>query len=76
MINPQAVVLGGYLGSLGEHLVPAIQDFLSRRLELAAYADTSVVALDPAVPRTVNGAILAGRDACFYDPLALTRPVS
>ena len=76
LINPEAVVLGGYLGTLGEHLLPTIGESLSRRLELAAYADTSIVALDPVVPRSVNGAILAARDACFYDPLTLTRPVS
>jgi hypothetical protein len=27
------------------------------------------------VPRVVRGAVLAARDACFYDPLHLTRPV-
>lgn len=74
-VNPHAVVLGGFLGRLGEYLLPSLNERIAVRLELEVYAGTTVVAVDQAVPRAVGGAILAARDACFYDPLALTRAV-
>ena len=75
VVNPHAVVLGGFLGPLGEYVLPSLNERIASRLELEGYAGTSIVAVDQAVPRAVGGAILAARDACFYDPLALTRPV-
>ena len=76
MVNPHAVVLGGYLAALSPQLLPTIEERTAGRVDIAAFSATAVVAVDPSVPRVLNGAILSARDACFYDPLALTRPVS
>jgi predicted NBD/HSP70 family sugar kinase len=73
-VNPHAVVLGGFLGALSPYLLPAITERLESRLAIEVYAPTIVVSVNPDTPRDVGGAILAARDACFYDPLALTRP--
>jgi predicted NBD/HSP70 family sugar kinase len=75
-INPHAVILGGYLGVLSPYLLPRLRERLVHRLATPGYADTEILALEGLAPRTVNGATLAARDACFYDPLGLTRPVS
>ena len=75
-VNPDVVLLGGYLGLLSRHLLPSVEKRLSQRLALATYERTEVRGLDQLSARAVNGATLAARDACFYDPLALTRPVS
>ena len=75
-VNPHAVILGGFLGVLSGYLLPRLQERLAHRLALPAYRDTEIMALGGLAPRTVNGAVLAARDACFYAPLALTRPIS
>jgi hypothetical protein len=54
----------------------SIEERIARRLAIPAFAETKVVAVEQDVPRVVGGAVLAARDACFYDPLTLTRPVS
>jgi predicted NBD/HSP70 family sugar kinase len=74
--NPHTVILGGYLGALSAHLMASIEERIARRLAIPAFAETKVVAVDQNVPRVVGGAVLAARDACFYDPLTLTRTVS
>ena len=74
--NPHTVILGGYLGALSTHLMASIEERIARRLAIPAFAATKVVAVDQSVPRVVGGAVLAARDACFYDPLTLTRAVS
>jgi predicted NBD/HSP70 family sugar kinase len=74
--NPHTVILGGYLAALSAHLMPSIEERIADRLAIPAFAGTTVVAVEPTVPRVVGGAVLAARDACFYDPLTLTRPVS
>jgi predicted NBD/HSP70 family sugar kinase len=74
--NPHTIILGGYLGALSAHLMASIEERIARRLAIPAFAETKVVAVDQNVPRVVGGAVLAARDACFYDPLTLTRPVS
>jgi predicted NBD/HSP70 family sugar kinase len=74
-VNPHAVILGGYLGVLSDFLMPSLLDRLGHRLATPAYAGTEVLALAGLRPRTVQGALMSARDACFYDPLALTRPV-
>jgi predicted NBD/HSP70 family sugar kinase len=73
-VNPHAVVLGGFLGALSPFLLPAITERLESRLAIEVYAPTTVVSVKADTPRGVGGAVLAARDACFYDPLALTRP--
>ena len=75
-LNPHAVILGGYLGVLSPYLLPRLRERLAHRLATPGYAETEILALEGLAPRTVNGAVLAARDACFYDPLGLTRPVS
>jgi predicted NBD/HSP70 family sugar kinase len=74
-VNPHAVILGGYLGVLSKFVMPQIQDRLAVRLAEPAYAGTEIMALAELGPRTVQGALLSARDACFYDPLALTKPI-
>ena len=74
--NPHTVILGGYLGALSAHLMASIEERIARRLAIPAFAETKVVAVDQHVLRVVGGAVLAARDACFYDPLTLTRPLS
>jgi predicted NBD/HSP70 family sugar kinase len=74
--NPHTVILGGYLGALSTYLMASIEERIARRLTIPAFAETKVVAVEQDVPRVVGGAVLAARDACFYDPLTLTRPVS
>jgi predicted NBD/HSP70 family sugar kinase len=74
-VNPHAVILGGFLGVLSPYLLPRLRERLAHRLTMPAYRDTEILALEGLAPRTVNGAILTARDACFYAPLVLTRPV-
>jgi predicted NBD/HSP70 family sugar kinase len=75
IVNPHTVILGGYLGALSPHLMDSIQERISHRVAIPAFAGTKIVAVDQGVSRVVGGAVLAARDACFYDPLTLTRPV-
>jgi len=74
-VNPNVVLLGGYLGLISRHLLPSVQTRLGHRLEVTAVEPTEVRGLDTLTDRVINGAILAARDACFYDPLALTHPL-
>ena len=76
IINPHAVILGGYLGVLSQFLLPSLRSALETRLAVTAYADTEVLALEKLNERVVGGAILAARDACFSDPLELTQPLA
>jgi predicted NBD/HSP70 family sugar kinase len=75
VLNPHTVILGGYLGALSPHLMDSIQERISHRVAIPAFADTKIVAVDHNVSRVVGGAVLAARDACFYDPLSLTRAI-
>ena len=75
IINPHTVILGGYLGAMSPHLMDSIQERISHRVAIPAFAGTKIVAVDQNVSRVVGGAVLAARDACFYDPLALTRAI-
>lgn len=74
-VNPDAVILGGYLGLLSPYLIASIESTLAGRLGVAAFAATRVVALADGDRHVVIGATLAARDACLYDPLAWTRPL-
>jgi predicted NBD/HSP70 family sugar kinase len=76
VVNPHTVVLGGYLAALSAHLMTSIEERIAHRLAIPAFAATRVVAVEENVSRVVAGAVLAARDACFYDPLTLTRPLS
>ena len=75
-INPHAVILGGYLGVLSPYLLPRLRERLAHRLAMPPYRNTEILPLEGLAPRTVNGATLAARDACYYAPLLLTRPLS
>jgi predicted NBD/HSP70 family sugar kinase len=75
IVNPDTVILGGYLGALSPHLMDSIRERISHRVAIPAFANTKIVAVQQNVPRVVSGAVLAARDACFYDPLGLTRPL-
>ena len=76
VVNPHTVVLGGYLAALSAHLMTSIEERIGHRLAIPAFASTRVVAVEQNVSRVVAGAVLAARDACFYDPLSLTRPLT
>ena len=75
LINPDVVILGGYLGAISAQLLPAVERRLGDRLSITAFADTKVRAVDRNPVRVAAGAVLAARDAVLYDPLALTAPV-
>jgi predicted NBD/HSP70 family sugar kinase len=75
-INPHAVILGGYLGVLSAYLLPQLRERLAQRLAVPPYHDTEILTVEGLAPRSVNGATLAARDACFYAPLSLTRQMS
>ncbi len=75
LTNPHAVLLGDYLGALGEQVLPAVQRELRERLSGSVFAGTTIIALAPSTWRVVDGAVLAARDACFSEPLTLTRPL-
>jgi predicted NBD/HSP70 family sugar kinase len=74
-LNPDVVVLGGYLGALQPYLVGALEERISRRLSVEAFARTTLVTLGRIEPRVALGAALAARDACLSDPLTLTHVV-
>ena len=74
-VNPHAVILGGYLGRLAPFLMPSLDKQLRARVHEGPYADTQILVTDDSPPVTA-GAVLAARDACLYDPLALTTPLS
>ncbi len=76
VVNPQNVIVGGYLGRLSAYLLPAVERQIAARTKVTAFAGTTVVALSDDAERGLGGAVLAARDACFYDPLALTRPLN
>jgi predicted NBD/HSP70 family sugar kinase len=73
-VNPHAVILGGYLGHLAPFLMPALDRQLGARVHEGPYADTQILVTVEDPPVTA-GAVLAARDACLYDPLALTTPL-
>jgi predicted NBD/HSP70 family sugar kinase len=75
LINPDLVVLGGYLGTVADQLLPAVERRLGQRLSITAFADTQVRAVDQITFRVAAGAVLAARDAVLYDPLTLTAPL-
>lgn len=72
ILNPDAVVLGGYLGSMAAQLLPVVERETATRISRGPFHATRVVALGAGVSRPVAGAVLAARDACFADPLNLT----
>ena len=72
ILNPHAVILGGYFGVLSPYLMPAVEAAIAERVRVGAFRATIVVALPTILPRVVGGAALAARDACLYDPLGLT----
>lgn len=74
-INPQTVILGGYLGVLSDYLLAPIDARIADRVDLAAFAATSVTPLPISLPRVALGATLAAQDVCLSDPLTLTRPL-
>jgi predicted NBD/HSP70 family sugar kinase len=76
IVNPHSVILGGYLGTLSPHLMDSIQERISHRVAIPAFAGTKIVAVEQNPSRVIGGAVLAARDACFYDPLALTLPLN
>ena len=73
-VNPHAVILGGYLGRLAPFLMPSLDRQLRARVHEGPYADTQILVTEQDPPVTA-GAVLAARDACLYDPLALTTPL-
>ena len=72
LINPDTVILGGYLGVIGNHLLPAIEQRIVVRRSITAFASTTVLALQQMLPRVAAGAVLVARDAVLYDPLTFT----
>lgn len=76
IVNPDTVIIGGYLGCLSPYVLDSINATLAHRVGVSAFAGTTVLALDQILPRVVGGAALAARDACLYDPLTLTRPIA
>jgi predicted NBD/HSP70 family sugar kinase len=75
VLNPHVVILGGYLGVLSPHLMPAVEAAIAERVRVGPFSGTTVVALPTILPRVVGGATLAARDSCLYDPLGLTTPL-
>ena len=75
-VNPHAVILGGYLGHLAPFLMPSLDAQLRARVHEGPYADTQILVTDEDAPPVTAGAVLAARDACLYDPLGLTHPLS
>ena len=45
IINPDTVILGGYLGALSPYLRDSIQERISHRVTIPAFADTKIVAV-------------------------------
>jgi predicted NBD/HSP70 family sugar kinase len=76
VLNPHAVVLGGYLGMFADYLIPAVEERIGIRLATMAFASTQVRVLPVEDQRVVCGAAMAARDACLADPLRLTRIVA
>ena len=74
-VNPHAVILGGYLGQLAPFLMPSLDRQLRARVHEGPYADTQILVAEEGAPPVTEGAVLAARDACLYDPLGLTTPL-
>ena len=72
LINPDTVILGGYLGVIGNQLLPAIEQRIAVRRSITAFAATTVLVLQHMLPRVAAGAVLAARDAVLHDPLTFT----
>lgn len=76
IVNPDAVLLGGYLADLSRHLTAQIDLGIADRVRIAPFEHTNVLALGRDSRRAVAGATLAARDACLYDPLTWTRSLA
>ncbi|WP_170853932.1 ROK family protein [Microlunatus flavus] len=74
-VNPHAVILGGYVGHLASYLMPALDRQLRARVHEGPYAGTRILVTEEEAPPVTEGAVLAARDACLYDPLGLTTPL-
>ncbi len=74
-LNPDAVLLGGYLGPLGPSLRPAMDRRVQVRTGEGVYADTQVHLVPAGGHPVSEGAVLAARDACLANPLGLTFPL-
>ncbi len=75
-LNPQVVVLGGFLGVLRPWLAPALEEAIDARASFRPRARTQLLGLGcGTADRVVLGAVLAARDAVLQDPLNLTSPL-
>lgn len=74
-LNPDAVLLGGYLSQLEAYLRPALDRRVPVRTGESLYADTQLHMLPVGGHPVSAGAVLAARDACLADPLGLTFPL-
>jgi predicted NBD/HSP70 family sugar kinase len=73
-LNPNVVVLGGYLGLLCPSLLTLLRAGVDERTAVGPFAPTQVVTLaSSGTDRVAEGAGLAARDAVLRDPLHLTR---
>lgn len=63
VLGVDVIVLDGYLGALGDWLVPILDARLAENA-----AGVRVVALAPSPSRAVDGAVSAARDACLARP--------
>ena len=75
VLNPDVVVLGGYLGLLAPYLLGPVQEHLAGRLAAEPFRSTRVLALEELAPRVLAGAMIAARDVCLTNPLGLTEVV-
>lgn len=75
VLNPHVVVLGGYLGMLGQHLLGPVQERVDRPVSGESIRSTRVLVLEELAPRVLAGAVIAARDVCLTNPLDLTEVV-
>jgi predicted NBD/HSP70 family sugar kinase len=75
VLNPDVVVLGGYLGLLAPYLLGPVQEHLAGRLAAEPFRSTRVLVLEELAPRVLAGAMIAARDVCLTNPLGLTEVV-
>lgn len=75
VLNPHVVILGGYLGMLGHHLLGPAQEGIARRVSAEPFQSTRVVVLAELAPRVLAGALIAAQDVCLTNPLGLTEVV-
>ena len=74
-LNPDAVLLGGYLSLVEAYLRPALNRRVQTRTGESLYADTQLHTLPSGGHPVSDGAVLTARDACLADPLGLTFPL-